>query len=121
MKLAINKCYGGFGLSDAVHKKLIELGVPHFKTWEEIPKNNTEPYVVDSGKDDKLFGSYYSNFRDDDKRNHPLLIQAIEAVGIENASSGLAEIRIVEIPDDVQFEIDDYDGIESVHELHRSW
>ena len=121
MKIALNKCYGGFGLSDAVHEKLIELGVPHYKTWNDIPKKKTEPYVVDSGKDDKLFGKYYSNFRDDDKRNHPLLIQAIENIGINKASSSLAEIRIVEIPDGIDYEIDDYDGVETIHETHRSW
>ena len=26
-----------------------------------------------------------------------------------------------EIPDDVEWEIDDYDGIETIHEVHRSW
>jgi len=28
---------------------------------------------------------------------------------------------VVDIPDDIEYEIDDYDGIESVHEAHRSW
>lgn len=120
MKIAINKCFGGFGLSDAVHKKLIELGVPHYKNWDEIPKND-EPYVVDSDSPSNTFGSYYSNFRADDKRTHPLLIQAIESVGIDKASGGLAKIKIVEIPDDIEYQIDDYDGVESIHEIHRSW
>ena len=30
-------------------------------------------------------------------------------------------LKIVEIPDDVEWEIDDYDGIETIHEVHRSW
>lgn len=119
MKIVINKCFGGFGLSDAVYKKLIELGVPNYKSFEEIPDNN-EPYIVENKKIG-LLGRYSSNFRDDDKRSHPLLIQAIEEVGIEKASGSLAEIRIVKIPDDVQFEIDDYDGVETVHEIHSSW
>lgn len=120
MKIAINKCFGGFGLSDAVHKKLIELGIPLYKNWNEIPDDDA-PYIIKEGKVDEVYGSYYSNFRDYDKRNHPLLIQAIEAVGIENASSRLANLKIVDIPDGIEFEINDYDGIESVHELHRSW
>lgn len=120
MKVVINKCFGGFGLSDAVHEKLIELGVPHYNNWDELPKDES-PYVITSDRPDDLFGKYYSNFIDYDKRSYPLLIQAIEIVGIENASAGLAKLRIVEIPDDVKFEIDDYDGIESIHEIHRSW
>lgn len=120
MKIAINKCFGGFTLSDKVHEKLIELGIPHYKTWDEIPKTD-EPYVVDSDNPSDTFGSYYSNFGDDDKRTHPILIQAIEAVGITEASGRFGEIRIIDIPDDIQFEITDYDGIESIHELHRSW
>lgn len=121
MKIVINKCYGGFGLSDAVHEKLIELGVPHYKNWDELKDNTNEPYVMDSDRPDDVFGKYYSNFRDDDKRTHPLLIEAIESVGIDKASSRLAKLKIVEIPDDVKFEISDYDGIETVHEEHRSW
>lgn len=120
MKIAINKCYGGFGLSDAVHEKLIELGVPHYKTWREIPEDDA-PYVVDSDRPDETFSKYYSNFRDDNKRNNPLLIQAIEMVGIDRASAALANIKIVDIPDDVEWDIDNYDGVESVHEKHRSW
>lgn len=120
MKIVINKCFGGFGLSDAVHEKLIELGVPHYKTWKEIPEGDA-PYVVDSDRPDATFGSYYSNFRDYEKRNHPLLIQAIEVIGIDKASASLANLKVVDVPDDVQWEIDDYDGIESVHEQHRSW
>lgn len=120
MKIAINKCFGGFGLSDAVHEKLIELGIPHYKNWDEIPDGDA-PYVVDSDSPSKSFGSYYSNFRDEDKRTHPLLIQSIESVGLDKASSILANIKIVDIPDGVNFEINDYDGIESIHEVHRSW
>lgn len=37
------------------------------------------------------------------------------------ASSDLANLVIVEIPDDTEFEIDDYDGMESIHETHKSW
>lgn len=120
MKVAINKCFGGFDLSDAVHEKLIELGVPHYKTWDDIPKGDA-PYIVDSDSPSLSFGKYYSNFRDDEKRTHPLLIKAIEEIGEEKASGRFGNIKIVEIPDDIKWKIDDYDGIESIHEKHRSW
>ena len=54
-------------------------------------------------------------------RKYPKLIEAIEKIG-ENASSGdLAEIRIIDIPDNIEYEICEYDGIETIHEVHRSW
>lgn len=54
-------------------------------------------------------------------RTDPKLIQAIEKIGCENASGYSARLKIIEIPDDVEYYIDDYDGIEEVHEIHRSW
>ena len=42
-------------------------------------------------------------------------------LGNKKASGELSKLSIVEVPDDIQWEIDDYDGMESVHELHRSW
>ncbi len=53
-------------------------------------------------------------------RTDPLLIQVVEELGKE-ANGGCAELEIVEIPDGVDYEIEDYDGIESIHERHRSW
>ena len=35
MKIVINKCYGGFGLSDAAYEKLIEYGIPARAYQEE--------------------------------------------------------------------------------------
>ena len=32
-----------------------------------------------------------------------------------------AELKIVEVPDDVVWEIDEYDGLESISEVHRRW
>ncbi len=32
-----------------------------------------------------------------------------------------AELKIIDLPDDVNYQINDYDGHESIHEQHRSW
>ena len=53
-------------------------------------------------------------------RTHPDLIDAITQAG-EEASGSCAKIKIIEIPDGVQYEIDEYDGLETVHEIHRRW
>ena len=89
MKIVINKCYGGFSLSNKAFIQYKELG----------------------GKS----SSYYEI-----ERNEPLLVQVVEELGKESWGS-CAELKVVEIPDDVQWTIEDYDGIESVHEVHRVW
>ena len=101
MKIVINKCFGGFGVTEAVFK---ELG----KNWTGYGYLCNEYFNIDS--DD--YNAY---------RAHPDLIRAIEIVGIEASTGELAELEILEIPDDVDWYIDEYDGNESIHERHRSW
>ena len=48
------------------------------------------------------------------------LIGVIEEMG-EEANVIYAQLKIIDIPDDVDWYIDDYDGIETVREKHRSW
>lgn len=54
------------------------------------------------------------------ERNDPILVHVVEMLGDE-ANRRFAKLRVVEIPDDVNWEISDYDGCESVEEVHRSW
>lgn len=56
----------------------------------------------------------------DFERNDPLLIRAVEELGDE-ANGECAKLTIVEIPDDVDWEIDEYDGLEHIAEKHRTW
>ena len=86
MKVVINKCYGGFGLSEKARKY---MGLKH----------------------EDLF---------DIDRENPKLVEAVEALG-EKANGMFARLKVVEIPDDVEYEIDYYDGLESIHEKHRVW
>ncbi len=101
MKIAINKCWGGFGLTRAVYK---ELGIK----WDGYGYLENE----DLGIEDDNYNAY---------RSDPRLIKAIEKVGEVDASASLASVVIVEIPDGVDFEIDEYDGQEHVAEKHRTW
>lgn len=62
-----------------------------------------------------------SDFYDRDiPRNDPILVQVVQKLG-EKANDGISCLRVVEIPDDVEWYISDYDGIESVEEVHRTW
>ena len=56
-----------------------------------------------------------------DDRTNPKLIECLEAIGCEAASGEMANLKIVEIPDDVEWEIEEYDGREWVAEKHRVW
>jgi hypothetical protein len=64
---------------------------------------------------DQTFGVYEDISRDD-----PVLIEVIEELG-DAANGDCAELAIVEIPDDVEWEISEYDGREHVAEKHRTW
>lgn len=54
-------------------------------------------------------------------RTNEKLIEFIEKYGSERASGMCAKLKIVEIPDDVNWEIEEYDGNEWVAEVHRTW
>jgi hypothetical protein len=146
MKVVINRCYGGFGLSDAAYEKLIEWGVPvkkyekqerdpDTKLYKEQPLNDGE-VIFDrelTPLGDDSFNDIYHKFKGKssissrywdtwtrDSRSHPLILRVVEELG-DAASSELAELKIVEIPDGVEFEIGEYDGIEHIAEKHRTW
>ena len=40
---------------------------------------------------------------------------------VSKASGKFADLEVREIPDGVDWQIDEYDGNESIHEVHRTW
>lgn len=54
------------------------------------------------------------------ERNDPVLVAVVESLG-ENACSNHSKLKIVQIPDEVKWQIQDYDGKEWVSEVHRTW
>ncbi len=61
------------------------------------------------------YGYHYAGDRTDSR-----LVAVVEDLG-SKASGSCAGLVVVTIPDDVSFYIEDYDGIESIHETHRIW
>lgn len=53
-------------------------------------------------------------------RADPKLVECVEVLG-RLADGPFSQLAIIEIPDDVEWKIADYDGIEWVEELHRWW
>jgi len=99
MKIVINKCFGGFGASPELYK---ELGIE----WDGYGYLDNDNFGIKSDN--------YMAYRTNEK-----LINAIEKIGEEKASGKMAKLSVVDIPDDVCWEIDEYDGIETVEECHR--
>ena len=56
----------------------------------------------------------------DIQRDDPELVRVVEALG-EEANGECAQLKVVEIPEDVAWEIKEYDGNEHVAEKHRTW
>lgn len=132
MKVVINRCYGGFGLSVAARKRLIEAGSRLVKrmTISEYNRGMGSRFpMTDAGdgyETDPLSTALYKdgfayveNINMED-RSSSELIALVEEMG-KSADGDYAELAIIEIPDDVEWEISDYDGIETVEEKHRSW
>ena len=76
----------------------------------------TSPPTGDEDKDEKR------NLFDEDgiKRDDPDLVEVVLALGKE-ANGDCADLKVVEIPYGVKWEIAEYDGNEHVAEVHRTW
>ena len=53
-------------------------------------------------------------------RTHEGLVEVVRQLGSQ-ANGRFADLKIVEIPDNIEWEISEYDGIETVEEKHREW
>ena len=134
VEIVINQCFGGFGLSplavvEYYKKKGIDvytfIGSSSFSTTNvkpielyDITKDNVEHIHMSFDPikcDDDNYVTYY-----DIERTDPILVEVVKELG-EKANGSYAQLEIVCVPDDVDWYIDDYDGIESVHETHRCW
>ena len=97
MKIVKNACYGGYGLSDMALSRLSEI------TGKDI----------NQCKEDYIWG-------DDEVRASAELVQVVEELG-PKANDGLSNLVVVEVPDDVDWVIEEYDGWETIEEVCRSW
>ena len=99
MEVVLNKCIGGFGVSESV---MDDLGLDCIDLLDNedlgIKSRNQEAY-----------------------RSDQRLIASIKKIGLEKSSSDYADLVIVDIPDGMEWHITDYDGMETLHENHRSW
>jgi hypothetical protein len=138
MEIVINKCYGGFGLSIEAQnlyakKKGFELFYYEQVAYDFDGGKDVYRKVSESGKvfcihattvdrGDEFEGNINDGYWSDHdvERNDPALIEVVKELG-EKANGEHAKLKVVEIPDGVEWEIDEYDGIEWIAEKHRTW
>jgi len=158
MKIVINKCYGGFGLSpraiqewakrknrkcyffsDRNEKGNINLQTYYPLSLEEAEKafmfsvydisNPNEvlkykkPWNKMTEKEKQKINELdkkHSLYHGDIERTDPDLITVVKKLK-EKANGEHAKLKIVEIPDNTEYTIEEYDGIEWIAEKHRIW
>ena len=136
MKLVINRCFGGFGLSQlAVREYLKRKGKECF-AYNDENIGSGKLYIQTEIENSTIFSIYTTKdfgettTWDEIKEHHFYpryidradldLIEVVKELG-NKANGRYAELKIVEIPDGVEWEISEYDGLETVEEKHRSW
>ena len=149
MKIVKNSCYGGFGISpkalqeinkrkgketyffisdfEGKRKPVLQEQAEKELIWSAYSIPNPDFEKMNKPDEDGLYKTAneyansisYETCRGID-RTDPDLIAVIEELG-EEANGRFADLEIVEIPDDIEFEIDQYDGLETIREKHRTW
>jgi len=143
MKIVINECYGGFGLSKEACQRYFDLkgqqvwievdkkfsALDMFTVWlvspaERLEIKEGEAYHKMSRDERREYNWKYSQqiwYQGDNlTRNDPILVQVVEEMG-DKAWGRYAKLAIVEIPDDVDWIVEEHDGMEWVAEKHRTW
>ena len=139
--VVINAQHGGFSLSNEAVARYLEIkgiscwsepnekfssivvhwlvapehrvGEPDSDTWANMSQSQRQHH-------NQLYKRQTFQDRDLD-RDDPVLVQVVRELGPDRASGRHASLKIVEIPADVEWEIDEYDGQEWVAEKHRTW
>lgn len=127
IKIVISKSYGGFGLSDLAYERYLDLkGIKWYKS-EDTSWMGTAYFTIPieelskiEDDDNGVYNLDYFLYPNDIDRTDPILVQVVEELG-KKANGKYSSLKVVEIPDDVEWQIDEYDGSEWVAEKHRTW
>lgn len=140
MKVVINACHGGFGLSDEAVELYCKLkgqqvwyvpdpkyGTLDIGTYWVVPPADRPKEIKNWNKATMAkriaYNEAYSKAtlspRDLDRAD-PFLVQAVEQLG-DKANGRFAELKVVDIPDGTDYTIEEYDGAEWVAEKHETW
>jgi|FLOH01.1.fsa_nt_gi hypothetical protein len=139
MKVVINTRCGGYSISPLATKELAKRKGKEcffFTTGLKTPVSIKEAekdfcyfaYSVKNPQDYQLNKRDAANERAEkislndiaNDRSDKDLIDVVEMLG-KKANGPYAELKIVEIPDDVEWVIDEDHGLEHIAEVHRTW
>lgn len=137
MKIILNKCYGGFGVSNIAYELYAnKKGLKLYPYWKDYKSNmfhkcvdmynnkNTIIYyfIKDYGEHIHRDNINWNDllYLDSEYRADPVLVEVVEELG-EDANGEYAKLVIVDIPDGLNYMIDEYDGIETLHEKVKVW
>ena len=137
MKVVVNKCHGGFGLSIDAILRLYELAP---KLVTAIPVS--EYFGIEASGEAQASFAVFKNYCAGRKylvpadayspdgahvlcpididRSSIFLVQVVEEMGVE-ANGPYAELAVLEIPDGTDYQISEHSGIEHIAETHRTW
>lgn len=149
-KVILNKCFGGFDVSPQAYQLYaMKKGYSHLYKYKWVIDSWISPWDIYSDSHfyelidlfDSSNGYYFTKYFGDkiykdeiskedwnnyylylgtEHREDPILIEVVEELG-DKASGACGKLVIVEIPDDLHYIIDDYDGIETLHEDVEVW
>lgn len=144
MKVVVNKCYGGFGISVQALKELVKRKAACVESFTPKKYYGGKNEKYKAGKDweqnwNKDFARYenighgfmadknrqYNVYKDGliyslkDRYENSLrtdkdLVDVVEKMGVK-AHGHLSSLSVIEIPDGIDWELAEYDGMESIH------
>ena len=132
MKVVINACYGGFGLSQKALRELVNRGLSITIEKNREPVNVESPLTISYCEEVtdwwlwKTKRSWYElglNYHVVDTikfRTNPKLIEVVEELG-EDVDTLYSNLKIIEVPDGEDVYIAEYDGKEWVAQKHKGW
>jgi hypothetical protein len=112
--VVINSEHGGFSISRVAELAYLErTGTPHtFQDREDRAATLSKGQYI-------MVNDQYWDGRTI-KRDDPVLVDIVREMR-EAANGDFASLRVVELPADVDWIIEEYDGQEWVAERHRTW
>ena len=112
--IVINTCHGGFGLSQDAQIAFLERSQISYTLVPRDDRHSNErygPMIMVKGK------HWYDK---DIARDDPILVTLVHELG-KVANGEHARLKVVRVPADVDWQIEEYDGKEWISEKHRTW
>ena len=100
MRVVINISHGGFSIS-WMGRKLLRIN-------SKYPENEDFGYEAEDENGYKY-------------RTDPILILSMMCLGAKKIGGTYSNLKIVEIPDNINWGIGEYDGSEHIYEAHNTW